>query len=246
VALLCGGLGLRQRTDVDDLSKPLRPLPDGRPLLVHVIEYYRRHGMSDFVLCVGYQAAAVRDMVLQRYGVLNGRLESGGNWVRLIADDIRLTLVDSGPEAEKSARLLAAGPHLGNGRFLLGYSDVLSDFDLARLLRQPDGALVTLVATRVRSRYGELTLTEDARVASFREKPLLPALISAGYFLCAPGLLSRLSPQLAFEEELLPQLAAQGQLQAVVHTGRWFPFDTYKDFIDADEFAAKEYAPWLS
>ncbi|WP_328959080.1 hypothetical protein [Kitasatospora purpeofusca] len=59
VLLLCGGPGLRQRTHDDHTPKPLRPLPDGRALLLHVIDYYRAFGSDEFVLCVGYGADAI-------------------------------------------------------------------------------------------------------------------------------------------------------------------------------------------
>ncbi|MCG6495362.1 sugar phosphate nucleotidyltransferase [Kitasatospora sp. A2-31] len=244
VVLLCGGLGLRQRSDGDDLPKPLRPLPDGRALILHVLDYYRSFGLDDFVLCTGYGARAMEQLLLGELPAAD--IATGPGWLRLGSDGIRVTLVDSGPYAEKCVRLLDAAGHLRPGPFLLGYGDVLSDFDLGRLAerREESGATVTMTATRVRSRYGELVVGPGMEVTAFVEKPLQPALISAGYFACSPRLLAALSPELGLEEDVLPALAARGEVDAVVHDGRWLPFDTYKDFVDAEALAAQEGFPW--
>src|SRR6266516_7176007 len=106
VVLLCGGLGLRQRTDEDDLPKPLRLLPDGRPLLLHVIDYYRAFWIDQFVLCVGYGAPAVEALLTTVFHVAPEEITAGRGWLRFDRDGVRITLVDSGWYAEKCARLL--------------------------------------------------------------------------------------------------------------------------------------------
>lgn len=248
VVLLCGGLGLRQRTIGDDLPKPLRPLPGGRPLLLHVMDYYRAFALSDFVLCVGYGAEAIRMLLLDEFQVPPVTVDAGPGWHRFCSAGVGITLVDSGPKAEKCRRLLDARPHVGEQRFLLGYADVLSDFDLGVLIErhESDGGLLTLVATRVRSRYGELVVDEGMEVTSFEEKPLRPALVSAGYFMCSPELFGELVPELELEAQILPQLVKKRAVHAVVHDGLWLPFDTYKDFIDVEALMRKEGCPWLA
>ncbi|MFC7387119.1 sugar phosphate nucleotidyltransferase [Sphaerisporangium rhizosphaerae] len=247
VVLLCGGLGLRQRADDDDVPKPLRPLPDGRALLLHVLDYYRAFGLTDFVLCVGYGAEAVEDLLLHEFRVRSHDVRAGAGWHRFEAGGTRVTLVDGGPWAGKCLRLLQAREHIGDGPFLLGYGDVLSDFDLGALARRhrAAGGLLTLTATRVRSRYGELSVDATMAVTGFEEKPLQPALISAGYFMCAPGLFDVLSPDIDLEQQVIPLLVARGAVHAVLHDGLWLPFDTYKDFIDVETLIHQKGCPWL-
>jgi glucose-1-phosphate cytidylyltransferase len=247
VVLLCGGLGLRQRTEGDDLPKPLRPLPDGRPLLLHVMDYYRAFSLSEFVLCVGYGAAAIWALLLDEFEVRSDLIDIGVGWRRFDSGGVRITLVDSGPTAGKCARLLDARDSIGERPFLLGYADVLSDFDLGALIERHEstGGVITLVATHARSRYGELVVDRRLAVTDFEEKPLRPTLVSAGYFMCAPALFDALSPELELEAQILPQLVARRVVHAVVHDGLWLPFDTYKDFLDAEELVAREGCPWL-
>ncbi|MEU4181125.1 sugar phosphate nucleotidyltransferase [Streptomyces sp. NPDC026589] len=226
VVILCGGQGLRLRDDTDDLPKPLRPLHDGRPLLLHVLDYYRSRGCREFVLCLGYGAAAVRSTLTGAYDGSRDRPQ--------------LTYVDSGPEAEKCDRLLDARPYIAGRRFLLGYADILSDVSLDHLLtvHEAAGALVTLVGTPTRSRFGRIALGQGSRVARFEEKPPDPELASAGYFLCEPALLDRIAADHSFESEILPALAREGQLAAVVHDSFWQPLDTYKDFLELETLAS--------
>jgi glucose-1-phosphate cytidylyltransferase len=247
VVLLCGGLGLRQRTDVDDPPKAARLLPDGRSLLLHVLDYYRAFGLHEFVLCVGYGARAIERLLATELRGTARRTSTGAAWHRIETDHERVTLVDSGPDAEKSRRLLDARRHVGGRSFLLGYADILSDFDLNALVRRhrSTGGVLTLVATRVRSRYGELAIDAVGTVTEFVEKPLRPVLVSAGYFMCSPEIFDVLVDRFSFEDVTIPLLVERKQVNGVVHHGLWFPFDTYKDFIEIEEFMERAGSPWL-
>jgi glucose-1-phosphate cytidylyltransferase len=250
VVLLCGGLGLRQRAPGDDTPKPLRPLPDGRALLLHVLDYYRAFGLDEFVLCVGYGARSLERVLLEAHGVHPKAVETGVDGARRFATArSRVTLVDSGPLAEKTQRLWDARPYIGDRPFVLGYADVLSDLDLDRLLSLHEAAdpVLTMATTRVRSRYGEVRLGADRLVTSFSEKPERPELISAGYFVCGAALFGHLAEgSAALEEEVIPRLVARREVRAVVHEGLWLPFDTYKDFAEAEALIEREGCSWLT
>lgn len=246
VVLLAGGLGLRLRDDGDDLPKSLRPLPDGRPLLLHVLDHYRARGLREFVVCVGYRADAVGAALAADLAGPADRTVAGPGWTRSEHGDLRLTLVDSGAAADKCRRLLDARPHVGRRRFLLGYGDVLSDLDLAGLLRAhaASGGLVTMVVARVRARYGRVVLGPGTRVTAFTEKPVEPDPVSAGYFACEPELFDELDEDLGFESDVLARLAVAGRLHAYQHGGLWVTFDTHKDFVEAAALVAREGYAW--
>ena len=63
VVLFCGGFGMRMRDGVTNAPKPMAMVGD-RPLLWHVMRYYAHYGHTDFVLCLGYGASAVKDFFL--------------------------------------------------------------------------------------------------------------------------------------------------------------------------------------
>ncbi len=63
VVIFCGGQGLRMREASDVVPKPMVPIGN-RPVLWHVMKYYAHFGFTDFVLCLGYKAEAIKHFFL--------------------------------------------------------------------------------------------------------------------------------------------------------------------------------------
>ena len=63
VVLFCGGLGMRLRDGVTGAPRPMAMVGE-RPLLWHVMRYYAHFGHTDFIVCLGYGAAYVKDFFL--------------------------------------------------------------------------------------------------------------------------------------------------------------------------------------
>ena len=64
VVLFCGGLGHADaRRRPDSLPKPMMTIGN-RPVLWHVMRYYAHFGHTEFILCLGYGAKAVKDYFL--------------------------------------------------------------------------------------------------------------------------------------------------------------------------------------
>src|ERR1700690_1434630 len=101
VVLFCGGLGMRMRDGVTTGPKPMA-LVGERPLLWHVMRYYAHFGHTDFVLCLGYGASAVKDFFLSYDETRSNDfvLENvSPPEVKLFSTDIsdwRVTFVDTG------------------------------------------------------------------------------------------------------------------------------------------------------
>ena len=100
VVLFCGGLGMRMRDGVTSGPKPMAMVGE-RPLLWHVMRYYAYFGHTDFVLCLGYGASAVKDFFLNYDETRSNDfvLENGAREVTLFSTDIsdwRITFVDTG------------------------------------------------------------------------------------------------------------------------------------------------------
>src|SRR5260221_14605533 len=107
VVLFCGGLGMRMRDGVTNAPKPMAMIGD-RPLLWHVMRYYAHFGHTDFVLCLGYGASAVKDFFLTYDETRsNDFVLSDGGRVELVKRDIadwRLTFFDTGPHSPIGGR----------------------------------------------------------------------------------------------------------------------------------------------
>ena len=113
VVLFCGGLGMRMRDGVSTAPKPMAMVGE-RPLLWHVMRYYAHYGHTDFVLCLGYGASAVKDFFLNYDETRSNDfvIENGARDVKLFSTDIsdwRITLVDTGLHL-RHRRAPAPGP----------------------------------------------------------------------------------------------------------------------------------------
>src|SRR6187431_655329 len=64
VVILCGGLGTRLREETEYRPKPMIPI-GGRPILWHIMKGYAHHGLSEFVLCLGYKSWVVKRYFLE-------------------------------------------------------------------------------------------------------------------------------------------------------------------------------------
>ncbi len=100
VVLFCGGLGMRMREGAASMPKPMNMIGD-RPLLWHVMRYYAHFGHTEFILCLGYGAAAVKEYFL-RYDETQSNdftLVGGGRDIKLHSTDITdwtVTFIDTG------------------------------------------------------------------------------------------------------------------------------------------------------
>ena len=137
VVLFCGGLGMRLREYSDRIPKPLAEI-GSRPLLWHLMKYYSHFGFKDFVLCLGYGAAAIKSYFVNysEYVSNDFVLSEGGRKLELLQSDIqdwKITFADTGTHSNIGQRLVAAKKHLdGEEVFLANYADGLCDLDLRK------------------------------------------------------------------------------------------------------------------
>ena len=113
VVIFCGGQGLRMREASEVVPKPMVPIGN-RPVLWHVMKYYAHFGFTDFVLCLGYKAEAIKQFFLTYNEAMANDfvLSEGGAKVHLLKTDIHnwnITFVDTGL-ARLHRRAAARGP----------------------------------------------------------------------------------------------------------------------------------------
>ncbi len=252
VVILCGGQGTRFREETEYRPKPMIEI-GGRPILWHIMKHYARHGLAEFVLCLGYKSEVIKSFFLDyeaRTNDLTVRLgkdravEIHGHG----GDDWAVTLAETGLAAQTGARLRRAARYLGDGPFCLTYGDGVSDVDLEALVRfhRAHGRLATVTGVRPASRFGELTADGD-RVVGFREKPTGNALISGGFFVFERAVVDRYlddREDLTLEREPLQRLAEDGELMVREHDGFWQPMDTYRDWKLLEDLWTSGQAPW--
>ena len=239
--ILCGGQGTRIRGVADDMPKPMVDI-GGRPLVWHVMKGYAQHGVTDFVLLLGYRGEAIKDYFLNyraRGADIAVTLDGPGRVEMLQAphdeDDWRVVLANTGVDAMTGARIVRGTRYVKGDTFFATYGDGVADVDLTALLdfHKAHGKLATVTGVRPPGRFGELAIQGD-RVASFNEKPqLTEGLINGGFFVFEREFVRRYlrdEEDLVLEREPLMQAARDGELWVYRHEGFWQPLDTFREW----------------
>lgn len=250
--ILCGGKGTRLREETEFKPKPMIHVGD-HPILWHILKHYAAHGISDFVLCMGYKAELIRDYFLH-YDLNHSNviLELGSKRIIPLDQEYaekswRLWMVDTGQETNTGGRLQRIKGYVEGDTLLATYGDGVSNVDIQELLRfhATHGCLATVTAVRPGSRFGELSLEEE-RVAVFSEKPQVQTgWINGGFFVFQREVLDMIrGDDESLEQGLLRRLSEMGQLRAYRHDGFWQCMDTYRELEMLNELWSSGRAPW--
>jgi glucose-1-phosphate cytidylyltransferase len=250
VAILAGGLGTRFAEQTRERPKAMIEI-GGQPILWHIMKYFGAHGMSDFIIALGYKKELIVDYFLTlhlRQGNLAVRTRDGS--VRLEGDggpDWMVRLVDTGPMTMTGGRIKRLAPYVGNEPFLLTWCDGLADIDLDALVsfHRSHGKLATVTTVHPPSRFGYMQL-DGARVTGFTEKPsIAEGWINAAYFVLEPGALDYIEgDETVWEREPLERLAADGQFVAYRHGSFWQCMDTIQEQQLLERLWNAGKAPW--
>jgi glucose-1-phosphate cytidylyltransferase len=159
----------------------------------------------------------------------------------------KVTLVDTGETTNTGGRLGRVRDYLSSERFCFTYGDGVADVNLKALidLHVAEGRQATLTAVQPPGRYGAIHLVDSA-ARQFQEKPDGDnAWINGGFFVLEPAVLDLLDGDMcSWEIDVMPRLAALGELSAYRHHGFWQPMDTLRDRNRLDELWASGAAPW--
>jgi glucose-1-phosphate cytidylyltransferase len=248
--ILAGGYGTRLGEETETLPKPMVDI-GGSPILWHIMKIYAAHGITDFIVCLGYKGYAIKeyfanyflhradvtfDLARNQIDVHSGRAEP---W--------RVTLIETGTDTMTGGRLKRVAEHIAGESFCMTYGDGLADVDLRRLIEfhRKSGKIATVTAVRPPGRFGALDVAGE-RVSGFREKPLGDgAWINGGFFVLEPKALELVrDASTVWEREPMEWLAANGQLAAWRHEGFWQPMDTPRDRKVLQSLWESGRAPW--
>ncbi|MCO6387500.1 glucose-1-phosphate cytidylyltransferase [Aliihoeflea sp. 40Bstr573] len=251
LVILAGGLGTRIAEESETKPKPMVEV-GGRPLLWHIMKTYAHHGVSEFVICLGYKGYVIKEFFMnyQRHlSNLEINLKDGSTTVlESSAEDWKVTLIETGESTMTGGRLKRVAPYLGNETFCMTYGDGLSNIDITAELafHRKHGKLATVAAVQPPGRFGVLAVEDDGTVSSFQEKPSDEiGWINGGFFVLEPKAIDYTAgDETSFEQEPLKTLARDGQLAAFEHHGFWQPCDTLRDKRELEKHWAEGRAPW--
>lgn len=248
--ILAGGYGTRISEESHLRPKPMIEI-GGRPILWHIMKIYAAHGITDFVICLGYRGYMIKEYfanyVLHSSDVTIDARSGEIIYHNSIAEPWKVTLLDTGQSSMTGGRLKRVGSFL-RGSFCMTYGDGVADIDMTAQIafHKAHGRQATVAAVTPPGRYGALEIGETGAVNRFIEKP--PGdegRINGGFFVLEAAVLDRIaSDATPFEGEPLESLAAEGQLIAWRHPGFWQAMDTLRDRNLLENLWASGNAPW--
>jgi glucose-1-phosphate cytidylyltransferase len=251
VVLFCGGQGTRMRSSPNDLPKPLVPLGT-RPVLWHLMKYYAHWGHKDFILCLGYKGAAIKEFFIQYQEWISNDcvLSDGGSSVELLRHDMkdwRITLVDTGIDACIGERLMAVRPFLENERtFLANYSDGLTDCPLPDIISRLEetSAVGACMIVRPNISLHFVHHDPDGLVTDVQSAEQADSWINAGFFAFRREIFDyiRLGEELVMEP--FQRLIEARRLAALPYNGFWRCCDTFKDLQTLEGLLSRGPGPW--
>lgn len=210
--ILCGGQGTRFRPITYEIPKVMLPI-QGKPILEHIIDLFKRFGVHQVYLSVGYLREKIKDHFGdgKRFGLKIDYLEE---------DE---ALGTAGP-----LRMLAGRV---NRPFFVANGDELKDVDLDDMFKThiDNRGRITIALTTVEdpSQYGVADLS-GSKIIRFIEKPPkeeAPSnLISSGLYILDQSIIDVI-PKEGFamlEKDVFPKIAQEGRLIGYPFSGQWF------------------------
>ncbi len=223
----------------------------GKPLLWHIMKLYAHHGLTDFIVCLGYKGYVIKEYFANyflhnsdvTFHLADGRLEVHNS----VSEPWSVTLVDTGLHTMTGGRLKRIAPYLDSSeRFCLTYGDGLSNVNLTEVIEfaRAENTLATVTGVQPPGRFGALSL-EGRKVKGFREKPAGTTWINGGFFVLHPDVLSEVAgDSISWEREPLEALASKGQLSTYLHRDFWQPVDTLREKQLLEELWNAGSPPW--
>lgn len=253
VVIFCGGLGTRLKEETEYRPKPMVKIGT-RPMLWHIMKRYSHYGFKDFILCLGYKGEIIKEY-FYNYEILNNdfTIELGKqNNIKTYDshDEVgwRITLVDTGEQTLKGARLKKVEKYVDSDIFMATYGDGVANINIDELLKfhKNHGKIATLTGVMPPSRFGRLYVKGD-KIVEFSEKPqTTDGLINGGFFVFNKKIFEYLNTDDSCDLEVgvFDKLAKEGELMIYHHSGNWMCMDTVRDMEYLNKLWESDRAFW--
>ncbi|MDG2286899.1 MAG: glucose-1-phosphate cytidylyltransferase, partial [Alphaproteobacteria bacterium] len=251
VVLFCGGFGMRMREYSESIPKPLVQIGN-RPILWHIMKYYAHYGHTEFILCLGWKANAIKQYFLQYDECISNDfvLSSGGQNVDLLNRDIqdwKITFVDTGSHSNIGERLKAVEKHLdGEQEFLANYTDGLSDVHLPDAIDafRNQQSTASFLSVRPTQSFHSVSCQPDGCVNEIIPIGKSGLRMNGGFFIFRNEFFDCLNHGEELIEEPFQRLISAGQLSTFAYDGFWSCMDTFKEKQDLDDLYSAGSPPW--
>ena len=224
--VMAGGEGSRLRPLTVTRPKPMVPIV-GRPVMEHILNLLKAHGITDVVVTVQYMASAIED-----YFGDGGQL---GMHIVYSREETPLGTAGSVKNAEE---------HLDEP-FLVISGDALTDFNLGDIIKyhKDRHSLATLTLAHVSNplEYGVIITDDSGHIRQFLEKPswgeVFSDTINTGIYVLDPQIFSYIPSDRPydFSQELFPYMLKKGDpIYGYIAEGYWCDVGNLAEYMKAN------------
>lgn len=222
VIILAGGLGMRLRSAIGEVPKPMAPV-DGKPFLHYQLLWLESYGVDKVLLSIGYKAEMITDHFGQKF---NG---------------ISIEYAIEKEPLGTGGAILYAMRKTGGDRVLIVNGDTWFPVDIGRLVEEHESASARLTIALKKmtnfSRYGTVEL-EGNRIVGFREKQEMSVgLINGGIYLMNRSFVENSvnAKKFSFEKDILEKRVETGAIAGVVFDVPFIDIGVPGDYMGAGE-----------
>ncbi|GCE13242.1 mannose-1-phosphate guanyltransferase [Tengunoibacter tsumagoiensis] len=225
--VMAGGEGSRLRPLTIRRPKPMVPIA-GKPVMEHILNLLKRHGITEVVVTVQYLASNIEDYF--------GNGSQLGMRITYSREDVPLGTAGSVKNAEEQL----------TEPFIVISGDALTDYNLTELIQYHNEkkSLATLLLAHVPNplEYGVIITNEDGHISQFLEKPswgeVFSDTINTGIYVLDPKIFSYFERNKPFDfsQELFPMMLRQGDpIYGYIATqGYWCDVGNLSEYMRAN------------
>jgi glucose-1-phosphate cytidylyltransferase len=249
--ILAGGLGTRLAEETGVKPKPMVDI-GSKPILWHILKLYSNHGITEFVICLGYKGYVIKEYFanyfLHSSDVTFDLAHNSMEVHNKKSEPWKVTLIDTGEETMIGGRIKRIIDYVKDDDcFCLTYGDGVSDIDIEASINfhRKEGRLATVSGVQPPGRFGAIEM-DGTRVTGFKEKPQGDGgWINGGFFVLSPRVVDYIDgDKTVWEKEPMENLAKDGELSVYMHDGFWHPMDTLRDKRYLESLWESGNAPW--
>lgn len=231
--VMAGGEGSRLRPLTIRRPKPMVPIA-GKPVMEHILNLLKRHGITEVVVTVQYLASNIEDYF--------GNGSQLGMRITYSREDIPLGTAGSVKNAEDQL----------TEPFLVISGDALTDYNLTDLIayHRAKQSLATLMLAHMPNplEYGVIITNEDGHIAQFLEKPswgeVFSDTINTGIYVIDPKIFTYFEKNKPFDfsQELFPMMLRNGDpiYGYIAESGYWCDVGNLAEYMRANADVLQE------
>ena len=177
--ILAGGFGTRLLPYTKSVPKPMLPL-DKKPILEHLIDWVKKNGLTEIVLCVSYKREKIES-----------HFKDGAKF------GVKIEYAVSKKPLATAGQLKTAEKFIDD-TFVCLYGDSIYNFSLKNMIhkhiRKKSSVTMSLFKYKFNVMYGVINTSNNGKVISWKEKPEFNANINMGCYVMEPEIF-RLIPK---------------------------------------------------